>query len=226
MGLWYYKRGQFIKAESYFRQAIQTLTQRNPNPYDGEAYYNLGLCLKMQSRYGEAYDAFFKATWNAAWQDASFLELARIDTRKGDYTHALERIDRSLVRNWHGHAARHLKVALLRKLSRTTQARQLIDDTLTLDPFNMGCLYERYLIEPSAENLQAYTSLMRGHVHNYIEYALDYAQAGLFDESSAVLNQYVQSDLPAYPIVCYFLALFAYQEKRRMKWHCGCKKPR
>lgn len=211
MGLWYYKRGQFSQAEVYFRQAIQTLTQRNPNPYDGEPYYNLGLCLKMLGRYEEAYDVFFKATWNAAWQDTAFLELARIDTRKSAYAQALERVDRSLVRNWHGHTARHLKVALLRKLSRTEQALGLINDTLALDPLQMGCLFERYLLTPSDANRKAFNTLMRGYVHNYIEYALDYAQAGLYEEAIAVLKEYINSDSAAYPIVYYFLAFFADQ---------------
>ena len=30
-------RGQFAKAEEYFRNAIRRLVSRNPNPYDGEA---------------------------------------------------------------------------------------------------------------------------------------------------------------------------------------------
>ena len=65
-------RGQFSEAEKYFRNAIQRLTSRNPNPYDGEAYYQLGLTLRFQERYDEAYAAFYKATWNHAWQPAGY----------------------------------------------------------------------------------------------------------------------------------------------------------
>ena len=36
LGLWYLRRGKFAKAESFFKTAIQTLTERNPNPYNGE----------------------------------------------------------------------------------------------------------------------------------------------------------------------------------------------
>ncbi len=49
MGLWHLKRGEFTRAETHFRQAIERLTHRNANPYDGEAYYNLGLCLRYQA---------------------------------------------------------------------------------------------------------------------------------------------------------------------------------
>ena len=47
MGLLLMKSGQFKKAENYFNTAIETLTEKNPNPYDGEPYFNLGLSTKM-----------------------------------------------------------------------------------------------------------------------------------------------------------------------------------
>jgi hypothetical protein len=77
--LW--RRGQFAAAESHLRVAIERLTLRNPNPYDGEAHYQLGLVLTFQGRTREAFDAFYKATWNAAWQDSAFFQLARLARR-------------------------------------------------------------------------------------------------------------------------------------------------
>jgi tetratricopeptide (TPR) repeat protein len=78
MGLWLMRRGQFEKAETYFRKAIETQLQRNPNPYDGEPHYNLGLCLQYQAKYKQAYDAFYKSCWNAAMQDAGYMGCAQI----------------------------------------------------------------------------------------------------------------------------------------------------
>ena len=101
MGLLLMRKGQFAKAEGYFRKAVETLTERNPNPYDGEPYYNLGWSCLMQDKTDEAYDAFFKSAWNAAWQDAAYYNLAAIDCRRGNFKKALDLIDRSLVRNWH-----------------------------------------------------------------------------------------------------------------------------
>ncbi|MFD1144656.1 DUF5107 domain-containing protein [Larkinella insperata] len=217
MGLWLLRRGQIAGAEPYFRRAIQTLTQRNPNPYDGEPYYNLGLCLQLLGRYDEAYDAFYKATWNAAWQDTSFLELARIATRRKTDAQALKLVEQSLIRNWHGHSARHLKVALLRKTGRTEEARRLIDDTLAIDRFHFGCLFEKALLEqpddPSkaAQTRREMNTLMRHYVHNYLAYALDYSRAGLYDEAIALLSELQSSGQPVYPMVYYFLAYFHHQ---------------
>jgi tetratricopeptide (TPR) repeat protein len=48
LGRWHLQRGEFAAAEQYFRRAIERLTQRNANPADSEAFYNLGLCLRFQ----------------------------------------------------------------------------------------------------------------------------------------------------------------------------------
>ena len=97
MGLLLMRKGQFAKAEGYFRKSVETLTERNPNPYDGEPYYNLGWSCLIQDKTDEAYDAFFKSAWNAAWQDAAYYNLAAIDCRRGNFEKALDLIDRSLV---------------------------------------------------------------------------------------------------------------------------------
>lgn len=212
MGLWYYKRGQFLKAKPYFEKAIQTLTQRNPNPYDGEAFFNLGLCLTKLGLYDEAYEVFFKATWNAAWQDNAYLALARISTQKGKYAQALEEVSKSMIKNWHGHNARHLKVAILRHLNRKEEALKLIEESLQIDQFNVGCLFEKYLIEKSfdknlaKETFISFTTLLRQNVHTYLEYATDYLEAGLFQEAADLLSVNLSESKEAYPMLYYFMA--------------------
>ena len=66
------RRGCFQAAEAHFRTAIKRATWKNPNPYDSEPYYNLGLSLFYQERYDEAFDAFYKATWSNEQQEMSF----------------------------------------------------------------------------------------------------------------------------------------------------------
>ena len=75
------RRGAFRKAEKYFRKALERLIERNPNPYNSEAYYLLGLNLLYQGRDEEAYDAFYKATWSNEQQEMSFYYLAAIDAK-------------------------------------------------------------------------------------------------------------------------------------------------
>ena len=114
MGRLLLRRGKFAEAETYFRSAVKSITRRNPNPYDGEPYFNLGLCLKLQCKPDEAFDAFYKAAWNDAMQHSAYLELARIATAQGKFDQALSLVEKSLIRNYHSSPARHLKTSLLR----------------------------------------------------------------------------------------------------------------
>jgi tetratricopeptide (TPR) repeat protein len=213
MGLLLYRRGRFEEAETYFRVAIRSLTRRNPNPYDGEAFYNLGLTLKMQERYDEAKDAFYKSTWNDAWQSAGFFELARLACRRGGHGEALELLERSLARNADHHRARHLKIAILRRLGRAKEARAEARNTLARDPLELGALNEQRLLGGPDE----FRLRLCGNVSTAVEVALDYAQAGLFDEAIALLEEAAgpqparrprsaeREACPAHPMVHYYL---------------------
>lgn len=216
MGLLKLRQGHFAEAESYFSKAIATVTQRNPNPYDGEAFYNLGWALQMQEKYDQAFDAFYKSTWNQAWQHAGFLNLARIACRRKDFSEALSLAGQSLVRNYHSHTARHLKAIALRKLGRVNEAMVFIDESLKLDPFNFGCIAEKMAMSantPAAETLEKeLLTLSRNWVHNFIEYSLDYAHAGLVDEAIALLELHLRHSNDIYPMACYTLG-WLYQQK-------------
>jgi len=211
MGLWFLRKAQFVKAEPYFRAAIKTLTERNPNPYDGEPLFNLGLCLRFQYRFNEAYDMFYKSAWNAAWQDAAYFNLAQLAAIKGDWDDALDLIDRSLGRNWNNHKARHLKVIILRQLGQTAKALALVEESLQLDQFNFGVLYEKYLLTGDSDYLNEFSDLMRKYVHNYIEISLDYAMAGMYADAGNLLELGITSPEKAYPMVYYFLGWYKFQ---------------
>jgi tetratricopeptide (TPR) repeat protein len=211
LGLWLLRRGKFIESERYFRKAIETLTGRNPNPYDGEPYFNLGMALKFQNDFNGAYSAFFKSCWNAAWQDAGYFNLAQIDCRKGNSEKALENVERSLIRNWHNHKARHLKAALLRKSGQKDEALSFAEDSLKIDSFNFGALYEKYLLTLDKADLANFKELIRDNVHNYIEFSIDYAQAGLFEEAIQLLSEYLEGKVQVYPMIHYFIGWYNQQ---------------
>ena len=220
LGLWLLRHGQFQDSETYFRRAIKTLTQRNPNPYDGEPYYNLGLCLKMQGKLDEAFDAFFKSVWNGAWQDSGYFALAQIATSRKKFEAALELIERSLSRNTQHHKGRHLNVAILRHLGQYDQAEAFAQASLELDHFNFGVWNERALLlreqgktAEAAQEVAALTHAMRNDPHTQIEYALDYAAAGLFDEAIDLLSRAIADERAdtTYPMVYYYLGYFEWQ---------------
>ena len=203
MGLWLLRRGKFTESEKYFQTAVDTQLQRNPNPYDGEPRYNLGLALQYQGKNKEAYDAFYKSCWNAAMQDAGYLGCARISCIKDNLTDALYEIDKSLIRNWHNHKARTLKTAILRKLGRDQEALTLIEDSLKIDLFNFGCRFEKYLLLNSSAVLDEMHKLMHYEIHNYEIVALDYIAAGMYDEAVRLLEEGIKV-CPTSPMTYYY----------------------
>ncbi|HEX8531574.1 MAG TPA: DUF5107 domain-containing protein, partial [Cytophagales bacterium] len=211
LGLWYLRRGQFAKAEPFFRRATETAVRHNPNPYDGEPLYNLGLSLVYQEQWDEAYVAFAKAGWNTAWQDNAYLQLARIDLRRGNVAQALESAGRSIIRNYHGFKARHLKTVALRKLGRLAEAEAFARETLAIDSFDFAAGNELYLIltangeaGQAAEALHSLGQRMRDDPHSYVEIALDYVQAGLYAEAIGLLERNVSTS--PHPLSYYYLA--------------------
>ncbi|OPA73955.1 DUF5107 domain-containing protein [Paenibacillus selenitireducens] len=207
------RRGLFAESEKYFRQAVQSLTWRNPNPYDSEAYFQLGMCLKWQGRLEEAFTAFYKAVWSAAWQDSGYFALAQIASEKQAYAEALELVGRSLIRNAHNYKARNLKAAILRKLGRAEEALAFARETLTLDIADFGASNEMYLalsvLGQAAEAAAVHEELarlMRGNAHNYLNLATDYIECGLFEEAAQVLERVIASDkADIYPMLHYAL---------------------
>ena len=199
LGLWHLRLGEFAEAEAHCRKAIERLTRRNANPYDGEAYYNLGLTLCLLGRDDDAYAAFYKATWNQAWASASYHALAELDCRRAGWTSALEHVDRSLRFNCENTRARNLKVLVLRKLSKTREAAELLRETMALDPLDW---WARHLNgEALGCDLQARLDL-----------AHDYARAGFLAPAIEVLTgaSFTGGDLPdqswgALPMVHYTL---------------------
>lgn len=211
MGLWLIRKGQFAKAERYLRRAVKTLTGRNPNPYDGEPLYNLGLTLKYQGKTNEAYDYFYKATWNAAWQDAAYYSLAQLSISNGNWEEALCEIDKSLLRNWHNLKGRHLKTIILRHLGHTEEALSLIENSLSIDHFNFGCAFEKYLNSGKKVDKQALITCMRSEGHNYEELALDYASTGCWEEALNVADMAIGLSVSGCTLLHYYKAWFLLQ---------------
>ncbi len=202
MGLWNIRKGRFEKAEPYLRKAVKLLMKRNPNPYEGEPLYNLALCLKRQGKLDEAYNLFWKVTWNKAWADAGYFEAAKISVSEGRLDDALEELRRCLNNNAHNQKALALKASVLRLMGREEDSKQVCKEALVTDLFNYGCLFELGQFDSSA--IDELKILMRGCANNYQELALDYLAAGLCDEAKKVLEISIEEGAVT-PMTYYYL---------------------
>ncbi|MDE6632507.1 MAG: DUF5107 domain-containing protein, partial [Muribaculaceae bacterium] len=188
LGLWYLRKGRFELAEKFLNKAVKVITRRNPNPYDGEPLFNLGVALKYQGKYDEAYSRFYKSTWNKAWQDAGYLECARISSKQGRTEDALDETRKCLNHNWHNHGARSLRALLLLETGKKEEALSLCDDSLDIDPFNFGCLFVKALISKSKGDMDRLVLLLRNDAHNYEELAIGFLESGHYDLAVKVLD--------------------------------------
>jgi len=170
LGLWHFKRGEFEEARERFERAIDRATQRNPNPYGGEPYYNLGLTLRFLGRDQEAVDAFAKAVWNSAWQAPGYHALGEMACRRGDWAKALDYLDRSIRKDADNLRAQDLRAIVLRKLGREVS----LADVLELDPLDF---WARHL---SGERIVCDNSVR-------IDLAIDLLRAGLKNEALEIL---------------------------------------
>ena len=220
-------RGRFAQSIPFFEAAIGKLTRSNPNPYDGEAYFQLGLALRYVGKDSEAYDRFYKAAWSAAWQDAAFYQMACICMAKDELDTAMSHIERSLVRNYHNMKARNLKASILRKLENWEACGNLLKENIKIDPLDLGTIYEEALLKEGRQKegrkkeggqcgedmLQELIRRLRGNFNTAIELAIDKIEAGLFQEAAELLEVFIAGEVQKgkkedeiYPLVYYYLA--------------------
>ena len=212
-GILLLRRGCFEKSETYFRKAIERLTKRNPNPYNSEAYYNLGLTLVFQGKNAKAFDAFYKAAWTSEQQEMSFYYLGTLAAKLEDFQGSIEFLEKSLIKNSHNIKARGIKAAVLRKSGKLEETQKWITENLAIDPFDYVSWNENYLLTGNKEILKKMNSLMRDFNENYLQAARDYAEAGLYKEAIAVLKECKEPKPLLKYYEAYYLGLMGEKEK-------------
>ena len=214
LGLLYLRRGMFDDAEKYLQTAVNRITNNYTKPKDGEAYYYLGVCQRFQGKEKDAHKNLYQATWSYAFHSAAYFQLAQIDCSKGNYSLALEHLDRSITTNTNNTKAHDLKSAVLRKLGNSSYSLEVSTEMMEYDRLDFAARYENYLAlkelgktQESSSVLSALNEKMRGYIESYLELSLEYANAGLLDEAIDVLsNPRLKSDMS--PMKDYYLGFF------------------
>jgi tetratricopeptide (TPR) repeat protein len=209
MGLTHLRKGQFVEAEKYFARAVRRLILRNPNPRDGEAFYNLGLARMYQDNRSGAYDAFHKSVWNYAWQSPGYYALASISTESGDLCLALEQVEQSLLTNVNHLQARALKASLLRKSGRVEEAKDAINEIMALDRLDFRTIAERYLLSRNQLDLHVFITALEGDVQTLLDVGYDLAWSGLREDAYTLLNACGKEALWEHPMFWFTLAWLA-----------------
>jgi tetratricopeptide (TPR) repeat protein len=217
VGIDYSRRMMYDKAEEHLRRAVKRLSAEYTRPGSTEALYHLALALRAQGKLDEAYDLFYRATWDYAFHAPAYYQLAELSCRKGQFATALAQIEESLSTNALDSRSQNLRAAILRHLDRPQQAREAVARVLQEDPLDFLARNELYLDSRgrAPDVLRKLDAALRRDVQTYLELATDYMDAGLWDEAIDVLTR-ASGDktegVGTYPLVHYYLG-YLHQQK-------------
>lgn len=209
--------GEFDSAASYFEKAIKHSIMRNPNPYDTEPYYNMGIVQKLRGNYSDAYDNLYRSVWIYAWKTAGYYALAEIDCMNGEFETALNHINEATLASASNFKAEKLKSIILRKLHRYDCALKTIDSVIETDKLDFIARYERYILLkemgniPSAQGeLNNLKSIIENKHEYYLDIAIDYGNAGLYEDAVNALKWYIDEtpEQNIFPINLYYLGYY------------------
>ncbi|HYQ56682.1 MAG TPA: DUF5107 domain-containing protein, partial [Draconibacterium sp.] len=221
MGILNLKKAKYVIAESYFDKAIERLTAQYTLPKNVEPIYYLGEALIGQGRLGEAYTAFYKATWKQEWKSPAYLALAEIASVQGNYQTALEHTNHALDANAYNTRAYVVKTALLRQLNRNEEASEIVTFAREkCDPLDAQLMAEQWLISNNEGISEVLFNTLQNHPINAQEIAAGYFRCGLWEDGETVmlqLNEETANQTEISPLVYYYLAYFAEQQGNSTK---------
>lgn len=187
------RAGAPAEAAIYLERAVERAVARNPNPYEGEALYFLGVARFLMGDLDAAYDRFYKATWNLAWKAVGFRCLARIEARRNRYDRALAFARDALTHNRLDSDAAVLYATLLRHQGRAGEAEPILAEAFRHAPLCFHAAVEQVLNRWSTvprEDPEMWTTLwvdsLRRNAYTAMEVILTYAAGGFFCDALRV----------------------------------------
>ena len=182
MGVRLAKNGAFAAAKPYLEKAVARATQNYTRALDAAPEYYLALCEKGLGNLKAAEDLFWRCTWRLSYKKESYVEIARLAMRRGDWQEALDRLDDALALGQGEAKLWTLKALALRKLGRAAEAAPCLDRAFACDPLEYWGAVERAGGTSFAE-----AEKNRGlKAQQLLECVSDYWAVGCYDEVVAL----------------------------------------
>lgn len=187
MAIMNYRRANFEGALPFLNAAVKRVTSRNPNPYDSDCYYQMGIVLRQLGENQKALPFLKRAAWQYAYKSPAYLHCAELEIMAGDYETALKDLDSSMEANYYSLRTRTLKEAILIRMGDTKEALRIAEETITWDPLASGSYFAKILcgVENAKEKL---ISVLGAKTSAYLDLAETYLSAGLYEEALQVLE--------------------------------------
>ncbi|MFV0378091.1 MAG: DUF5107 domain-containing protein [Mangrovibacterium sp.] len=215
LGILNLKKAKYEQAEEYLKKALERLTAQYTTPKNVEPFYYLGIAQKCEGKFDEAYTNLYKATWKQEWKAPAFYALAEIASIQRNYETALDLVNQSIDANAYNMRAYALKSALLRQLSRSAEALEVVafakEKCDKLDTYLMA---EEWLVSEGDNAAKVLFLTLTDHPVNAEEVAAGYLNSGLWNDGIRVLDGLIKQshdNLAVSPLVYYYLGYFAEQ---------------
>ena len=192
MGLIMTERGDFEAAREYLERALKRLKLRNDNPSDTQLLYDLARLERLCGNIDRAYQLWYDASWQYAQRSASFYEIARIDSMRGDREKAIESLEACLETN-----VKHLGALTLAGYLKHDMAA--IERVLEISPLDSFARYARWLMNGTEVG-----DYIRSRPEDVLDAALDFEKAGLIGEAVKILEDCAK---PSQLIYCHLARL-------------------
>lgn len=191
------RRGDYAQASILTTRALQNVM------YDPETNYIYGVISRKQGNLIDAKEAWGWASRSLRFRSAAYSQMAEIYLLENKLEDAREYAQRALDYDVHNLNALQVKAIAYRKSEAVLEASQVIERILAFDPLNHLARFEKYLLQPSQNNLLAFQTMIRNELphEDYLEMALYYLSLGLREEAVQMLKL-----SPQYPTVNYWLA--------------------
>ncbi len=184
MGVRLAKNGAFAEAKPYLEKAVARATQNYTRALDAAPEYYLALCERGLGNLKAAEDLFWRCTWRQSYKKESYVEIARLAMRRGDWDEALARLDDALALGQGEAKLWTLKALALRKLGRAAEAAPCLDRAFVCDPLEYWGAVERTGGTSFAE-----AERNRGlKAQQLLECVSDYWAVGCYDEVIALCD--------------------------------------
>ncbi len=193
---------RYTEAEIFLQKAAVKLKTQYIQPLEGELFYYLGLAQRAQGKDNDAYRNFNRGAFYYQWFSQGNFQLAQMESIKGNYEKALEYIVNACSTNNHDGGILLLYSALLRKQHRKDEALALMDKLIAYDPLNFAAIYEKDLLLGTSA-LDGLHKNMQDVENNYLEIAVNYMNAGMYDDAAGLLTSL---ENPRNPLILYYLA--------------------
>jgi tetratricopeptide (TPR) repeat protein len=180
----YCRRAEYPRALEYASKALDYVM------YDPDANYIYAVIARRMGNLVDAKETLGWAARSMKYRSAAFCQLGEIYLLEKNFPRALEFLHRSLDYDAHNIQAHQVLSTTYRLLKNPQKSQETLGKILDIDPLNHLARFEQYLLEPDAQKLDRFRSLIRNELphETYLEIAMYYVNLALEDDAIRLLD--------------------------------------